>query len=95
MMEDFPLRTRHYTLIEELASESSQDLPETGMWRRAIAMALLQQYSRHPQKTSLVPSADGALEAMIFTLPDYVFKGEDNPLWHVVRTSSLLLRRLL
>ncbi|WP_299701554.1 hypothetical protein [uncultured Pontibacter sp.] len=78
-----PIRTRHYRLIEELSSESRQDLPESGMRRRAIAMTLLQQYSQLPEQPSLVSSADGALEAMVFTVPSYVFKYDDNPLWVV------------
>jgi hypothetical protein len=81
--QERPIRTRHYRLIQELASESRQDLPESGMRRRAIAMTMLQQYSNLPQKPSLVPSADGALEAMVFTVPSYVFRHEDNPLWKV------------
>lgn len=86
-----PIRTRHYRHIEELANESRQDLPESGMKRRAIAMTLLQQYSELPQQPSLVPSADGSLEAMVFSVPAYVFKHDDNPLWKVY---SDLFRKL-
>lgn len=90
MSENLPLHKRHYRLIEALASESRQDLPEEGMRRRAIAMTLLQQYSRRPEQPRLVASADGALEAMIFTLPEYVLDGDDNPLWNVF--SDLFLK---
>lgn len=89
--EKRPIRTRHYRLIEELSSESRQDLPESGMRRRAIAMTMLQKYSQLPQQPSLVPSADGALEAMIFTIPSYVFKYDDNPLWKVYQDLFLKL----
>ncbi|EJF10075.1 hypothetical protein [Pontibacter sp. BAB1700] len=78
-----PIRRRHYRLIEELSSESQQDLPESGMQRRAIAMTMLQQYSQMPQQPSLVPGADGSLEAMVFTVPSYVLRHDDNPLWKV------------
>lgn len=53
------------------------------MRRRAIAMTLLQQYSPLPERPSLVSSADGALEAMVFTVPAYVLRHRDNPLWKV------------
>lgn len=86
-----PIRTRHYRLIQELSSESRQDLPESGMRRRAIAMTLLQQYSHLPEQPSLVSSADGALEAMVFAVPAYVFRYDDNPLWKVYRDLFLQL----
>ncbi|MBX0332262.1 hypothetical protein K3G39_03345 [Pontibacter sp. HSC-14F20] len=86
-----PIRTRHYRLIEELANESRQDLPEPGMRRRAIAMTLLQQYSQLPDKPSLVPSAEGTLEAMVFTIPAYVLRHVDNPLWKVYSDMFLKL----
>jgi hypothetical protein len=86
-----PVRRRHYRLIDELASESRQDLPDSGMRRRAIAMSILQQYSEFPKNPSLVSSADGALEAMVFTVPAYVFKYDDNPLWKVYQDLFLKL----
>ncbi len=90
MEENLPIRKRHYRVIDELINEAQQQVPESGMRRRAIAMSFLHEYSRKPERPSLVPSADGALESILFSLPSYALEGEDNPLWKVYR--DLLLK---
>ncbi|MFD2247348.1 hypothetical protein [Pontibacter ruber] len=90
MEENLPLRKRHYRVVDELINEAQQQIPEAGMRRRAIAMSFLHEYKSHPVQPSLVPSADGTLEGILFSLPAYAMEGEDNPLWKVYQ--DLLLK---
>ncbi|TXK49825.1 hypothetical protein FVR03_05755 [Pontibacter qinzhouensis] len=91
MSEKFPLKKRHYSLVEGLFNETQQDLPESGMRRRAIAMGFLEKFLHLPQQPSMTPSADGSLEAIIFTIPDHVLEGTDNPLWKAYKDLFLKL----
>lgn len=91
MEEELPPHRRHFKKIKGFLSETAQDLPELGMRRRAIAMNFLEEFKPKPVKPSLVPSADGALEEIIFTIPAYVFEVEDSPLWKVYKDLFLNL----
>ncbi|MFT2011257.1 hypothetical protein ACMA1I_21480 [Pontibacter sp. 13R65] len=91
MSEKLPFKKRHYPLVEGLFNETQQDLPESGMRRRAIAMGFLEKFMHLPQQPCMTSSADGALEAILFTIPAYVFEGADNPLWKAYKDLFLKL----
>lgn len=66
-------------------------LSDIAMQRRCIALSLMQEYTALPPQPSLVPTADGALEAIVFTIPAYAVRGENNPLWKVYKDLILKL----
>ncbi|GAB3200030.1 hypothetical protein ABID22_003046 [Pontibacter aydingkolensis] len=88
---DTKLKLRHYPLIKELSQESRQDISEQAMRRRCIALSLLQEYQCLPKRPSLVPSADGALEGLLLTIPAYAVLGPNNPLWNIYQDLILKL----
>ncbi|MDX5483184.1 MAG: hypothetical protein LPK07_16005 [Hymenobacteraceae bacterium] len=69
--------------MSDLSREVGQDLSEGAMKRRCIAISLLQEYMKLPSQPCLVPSADGALDTVVLTIPAYALKGQGNPLWKV------------
>ncbi|MEJ8757274.1 hypothetical protein WG947_09725 [Pontibacter sp. H259] len=87
----YPFRPRYYQNIIQLLQEDEQDISEEGMRRRCTALSILQDYIPLPANPNLMPSADGALKGIIFTIPDYAFKGENNPIWDAYKD---LLRKL-
>jgi len=80
---DNPLKTRHYLKVRELGREKEQDLSDRAMHHRCIAISLMQEYMTLPSQPCLVPSANGALDAVVLTIPAYALQGQDNPLWKV------------
>ena len=88
---DNNLKLRHYPLVKELSQEVKQDLSEQAMRRRCIALSLLQEYQRLPLQPSLIPSADGALERLLLTIPAYAMRGPNNPLWNIYQDLILKL----
>lgn len=82
-IDQAPLRARHYPLVQELKREEEQMLSNSAMRRRSIAIHLMQEYETLPLQPRLVPSADGALNALALTIPGYAVSGEDSPYWKV------------
>ncbi|PRY03385.1 hypothetical protein CLV24_14117 [Pontibacter ummariensis] len=84
-------KPRDYPKIRELAEEVDQVISREGMRRRSVAISLLQEYADLPVHPRLVPSSDGAMEAIIFTLPAYAVVGANNPLWRAYQDLFLKL----
>ncbi|MBC5772673.1 hypothetical protein H8S95_01245 [Pontibacter sp. KCTC 32443] len=88
--QPYPLKPRYYRAIPEMLQEVDQDISEEGMRKRCMAISILQDYMLVPSNPALVPTSDGALTGIVFTVPAYAFTGDKNPIWEVYQ--DLLLK---
>lgn len=85
------VKTRHYPNIMELTvKETPLCVNENELRRHCVAVSVLQEYMTLPSYPRLIPSADGALDALVLTMPAFVLAGQDNPLWKAYQ--DLLLK---
>ena len=85
------LKTRHYAKIPELTEKRSQTLNDNELRRHCVAISVLQEYMTLPSDPSLIQSAEGAIEALVLTMPAFALVGEDNPLWKAYKDLILKL----
>lgn len=88
---EHPFKPRYYPAIPELLQEVEQEISEESMRRRCMAISILQEYMQLPTNPRLVPTADGGLKSIVFTIPAYAFNGENNPVWKVYQDLILKL----
>ncbi|GAB3539997.1 hypothetical protein GCM10027443_37280 [Pontibacter brevis] len=85
-------KKRHYPDIRELAEkEVPLCVNEYELRRHCVAVSVLQEYMTLPSDPSLIPSADGALDALVLTMPAFALQGENNPLWEAYQDLILKL----
>ncbi|HEY4650779.1 MAG TPA: hypothetical protein VIG72_05160 [Pontibacter sp.] len=86
----YPLKPRHYEAIPDLVEEDERDISPEAMKRRCLGISILEEYMAVPSNPQLMPSTDGILQALVFTIPAYAFRGEHNPIRKVYQ--DLLLK---
>ncbi|RDV14932.1 hypothetical protein DXT99_11620 [Pontibacter diazotrophicus] len=84
------VKTRHYPKIARLAESATPDLNQNEFRRHCVAISVLQEYMTLPSDPCLIPSADGALDALVLNMPAFALQGQDNPLWKA--NQDLLLK---
>ncbi|MDQ3192304.1 MAG: hypothetical protein M3Q58_11990 [Bacteroidota bacterium] len=90
-MDELPLKKRHYNDISSFKSHTWYDVTDKFLEKRALSLLFLKEYlDKKPKYPSLISSAEGKIKKILFTLPDYVIKGDNNPYWNVF--SDLFLK---
>ena len=80
------LKTRHYTIPDRFGSHFAQDMTEEARKKKALSVIFLQDFiTPKPKQPRIVSSAEGSLDRILFTIPDYAIGGDDNPLWKVYK----------
>ncbi len=84
-MSELPLKIKHFADIPNFHSQYYKDSSEEALKRKALAIPFLQEFiTPRPAKPRIVPSADGSLERILFTIPSCATTNhENNPLWKV------------
>lgn len=85
------LKTRHYPKLSELAVQETPELNDKELRRHCVAVSVLQEYMKLPSDPSLIPSAEGALDALVLAMPAFALQGQDNPLWKAYKDLILKL----
>lgn len=72
MVDTPPRRTRHYDKVEELVIRTSRDVSPAFVEGRGLVEPIVEELrGPRPTRPSLVPSADGAIERLLLTIPAY------------------------
>jgi hypothetical protein len=83
-MPKLPTKTRHYTLPDRFGSHFQGDMTEESQEKKALSIIFLQDFiSTAPKQPRIVSSAEGSIDRILFTIPDYAIGGDTNPLWKV------------
>lgn len=85
------IKTRHYPAIPALVEKETTVLNDYELRRHCVAISVLQEYMTLPSYPSLIPSADGALDGCVLTMPAFALQGQDNPIWKAYKDFILKL----
>jgi hypothetical protein len=91
-MSDFPIKTRHYNDVKGFVSHTRHDVSDNALKKKALSVMFLKKYmDEMPKQPRLISSAEGKIKSILFTLPKYLWEGEDNPFAKVFKDLFLKL----